>query len=390
MATLGEISPPEVIENDITPGARAGEGGIKTGEISSPEISEEDVIEGATAIHPGITVEELIHLVRDPETLEKIKKAKQFRFIVIGQTGIGKSTLINGLMGAEVAMVEEGLMTTGVTQKVESYSRKINNIHIAAYDSPGLEDGSGKEEQYLEQIYEACLQGMDLVIFSISMAGRRFVPDNPDARAMEKFTEKMTAKIWENTLVVLTCANTCEPVNPRLRKSTEGKKKFFKKLVSDYKAAIHLTLKMTGVPPATVEKVKVVPVGIEYEPKLPDGTLWFSNFWLECLTAITSTEAHIAMTVANRNRIKKEKDVLEKDFQQPIYDQPIIVRVTEEKKTLQLLASLGGVLGPAAVGLGLGALGVLAGPVGVVTIPVGLFLGMVLGAMATASYHHNM
>ena len=104
-------------------------------------------------------------MANDPETLEKIKSAKEFRLIVIGKTGTGKSTLINGLIGAPVAKVEYDLTTEGVTEKVESYPSKINDIEIVAYDSPGLEDGSGKEEDYLEEIYQTCQQGIDLVIF---------------------------------------------------------------------------------------------------------------------------------------------------------------------------------------------------------------------------------
>ena len=90
--------------------------------------------------------------------METIRKAKELNFIVIGHTGIGKSTLINGLIGEEVAKVEEGLTTSGVTTKVQPYSRKIDEIKVVVYDSPGLEDGSGKDKAYLEAIYKTCQQ----------------------------------------------------------------------------------------------------------------------------------------------------------------------------------------------------------------------------------------
>ena len=246
--------------------------------------------------------------------------------------------MINGLIGAEVAKVKEGLTRKGVTEKVESYHRKIDDIEIVAYDSPGLVDGSGKDKDYLEEISTAC-QGIDLVIFAISMAGMRFVPDNPDIRAIEIFTSKLTPEIWKNTLVVLTQANRCEPVNPRLRKNKEEKKRFFQELVSDYKTAIHEVLETTGIPATTVEKVKVVPVGIEYERELPDGTLWFSNFWFECLTAIPSAEGRVAMTRVNGRRFKSREDVTDEDFQQPIYNQPIVVNI---RRRFYCLLPLGG------------------------------------------------
>ena len=246
-------------------------------------------------------------MANDPETLEKIKSAKEFKFIVIGQTGTGKSTLINGLIGAPLAKVVEGVTTEGVTQKVESYSRKINDIEVVAYDSPGLEHGSGNETAYLKEIYQTCQQGIHLVVFAVPlMTGNRFIPDNPHAKAMEKFTHKLTSVIWNKALVVLTQANTCEALNPLLRyKSQEDKNKFYKELANGYKEAIHQTLKTKcKVPAAIVEKVKVVPVGIEFEPKLLDGTLWFSNFWFECLTAIPTIEGRVAMTKVNQHRFR--------------------------------------------------------------------------------------
>ena len=326
------------------------------------------------AVNPNITADQLILLAQDPKMLEKFKSAKEFKFIVIGQTGTGKSTLINGLIGAEVAKVEKRLTTTGVTQKVESFSRKINGVEVVAYDSPGLEDGSGKEGDYLKKIYQTCQQGIDLVIFAISMTGMRFVPDNPDARAIVKLTRKLTPAIWKKTLVVLTQANRCEPAEPPQQSSKEERKTFFKTLVSDYKAAIHQTLKKTGIPAAIVEKVKVVPVGIEYERELLDGTLWFSNFWFECINAITSTEGCAAITKVNRHRFKKGKDVTDKDFQQPIHNQPIIVTttqlITDTVRTVAKFATAGALVG---------ALGFIGGPVGIVTVPIGLAVGITLG-----------
>ena len=65
----------------------------------------------------------------------------------------------------------------------------------------------------------------------------------------------------------------CEALNPSVRsKDQEGKKIFFQQTVSRYKAVIHQTLTIAGVPAAIVERVKVVPAGIEFEPRLLDGT----------------------------------------------------------------------------------------------------------------------
>ena len=385
MATKAPISPPEIIEE-----AAADESITNktdgNGDISELELSEQ-FIQGARVFNPDITIEELTRLAEDPEVLEKFKNAKQFNFIVIGKTGIGKSTLINGLIGAEVAKVEDGVMKAGVTNKVQSYPRKINGIEILAYDSPGLEDGSGKEKNYLEEIYKACQQGIDLVVFAIQFQSR-FVPDNPDARAMVKFTKKLKPAIWEKTLVVITHSNLCEALNPRLRyKSRDDKQTFFKEVINNYKTAIHETLKKAGVPAATVDKVKVVPTGIEYEAQLLDGTLWFSNYWLECITAISTLEGRATLFKAHSSRLKSDKDATDKDFQQPLHSQPIIIKKEEKKKSV--LVPVGGVIATAVAGAGLGALGLIAGPVGAAGVPFGFLMGMAVGLIGTAMYHDN-
>ena len=72
----------------------------------SEEIELSDLMQGARAVDPDIKLEDLLRVASDPEKLERlIKSGKKIRILVIGQTGTGKSTLINGLVGEEVAEV---------------------------------------------------------------------------------------------------------------------------------------------------------------------------------------------------------------------------------------------------------------------------------------------
>lgn len=188
---------------------------------------------------------------------------------------------MNGLIGQDVAEVYFGLTTSGVSTEVEAYERKIEGVKVLVYDSPGLQDGSGKEESYLEELYSKC-HNVDLVIFAIRYSDNRFVPNNPDAVAMKTFTGRFGAEVWKKTIIVLTCANLVEELNPQLRlKSRREKGDFFRTLMSDYRKVIHDTLSKEAVPEDIVIKVKIVPTGIESCKDLIDGTLWFTNFWFE-------------------------------------------------------------------------------------------------------------
>lgn len=350
--------------------------------------SAEDFVQGVRAVDPDITIEELISLSQDKDKLESLRKGvKEIHLVVIGKTGTGKSSLINGLIGVELARVGEGLQTSGVTDSVEPYYKDIDGIKVVLYDSPGLEDGSGKEKNYLDQLYDKCNKKVDLVIFGVRMTDNRFVPDNPDARALVKFTRRFGPEIWKKAIIIITCTNICEALNPQLKKRSDEKRKaFFRQIIAAYKRAIHDTLiKKASVPPEIVEQVKVIPTGHESESQLLDGSLWFSNFWLECLTAIPTVEGRTALIKVNAQRFKSHKEVSSTDFLGPLVSQPIVIgRGNLLDDTKLPVSTVATVLIPTFIGAALGASGFAAGPVGVVGVPIGLFAGMVVGAIMAA------
>ena len=56
--------------------------------------------------------------------------------VVVGEAGQGKSSLINGLLGKEVA--KEGDDLDPETQKLEKYSYEENGVAVSLWDSPGF------------------------------------------------------------------------------------------------------------------------------------------------------------------------------------------------------------------------------------------------------------
>lgn len=81
------------------------------------------------------------------KTSEEIQKMSPINILLVGKTGVGKSTLING-------MFRDNLVETGVGKPVTKYLQKITkeNIPINLYDTQGLELNSQNQIEVLTEI----------------------------------------------------------------------------------------------------------------------------------------------------------------------------------------------------------------------------------------------
>lgn len=346
----------------------------------------DEIQEGLRLIGTYVNLSEVNFNTINREQLNfAFERGDKLRILIVGRTGTGKSTLVNGLIGQKIAE-EGGFSTSGTTVKVIPYKIFISGVEVTLIDSPGLQDGTENEDKYLKEM-KCC--DVDLVIFAIRITDSKFVHRNPDAIAMTKMTESFGVTVWKKALVVLTHANAVEAMNPQMNAMDPSQKTiFFKKLVCDFQHAIHNTLMEDArVPREIAEVVKVVPTGHESIQQLVDGTLWFSNFWLECLTSIQSAEARAAMIKLNVTRFRS-KNVTERDFIQHLTEQPIILssKTNDYKKLTLTLGSIGGF---GLLGAGIGCIGLVGGPIGLVGIPVGLYVGMVIGALLSASVQQS-
>ncbi|MCX7066520.1 MAG: 50S ribosome-binding GTPase [Methylococcales bacterium] len=77
------------------------------------------------------------------------RSVKKPNILLIGSTGVGKSSLINTCFGEDLAKVGVG---QPVTKHIESFS--CDSKSVVLFDTQGYEIGSGKEQKFLNEVVE--------------------------------------------------------------------------------------------------------------------------------------------------------------------------------------------------------------------------------------------
>ena len=298
--------------------------------------------------------------------------------MITGKTGSGKTSLINGLIGAEVG--DEGETLSRSTTKVMPKELVLEEKKVRIWDTPGLQDGTGEEKQYLDQMKRFC-SDCDLYIYCVNMSQKRF--EASEKRAIEALTKTFGRQFWPKVLFVLTFANT-EVGNFPMDCNKEER---FQNLIKKWHSEIVKELVKLGVEQKVAEAIEMVPTGyrkpLQQNPncwKLPGIPNWFLNFWYKC-AEVMDERALPALIVVNCKRLKAPENITEEDLKNSsIEEQPIPIRGRIAAATGIALAGTGVAAGAGAgIGAALGGIiFALAGPAG---IAGGAALGSALGTV---------
>ena len=211
----------------------------------------------------GTSLEE--HLILWNSVRQTFSRAQNtcpiFGILVIGETGSGKSTLINILLGKESARV--GSTMQSETSTITPHEVTVEGVALAVYDTPGLDDSRGTENEAEDlQIMKGLLARgkIHLVIYCFRMIETKM-------RASLVHALREYDKIglpWQHTIMALTFADCVRNFDICLSEKQEMLKS---QLLSQFWRKRDV-----------IEKVKYCPTTGCLDRSLPNGTPWFGTF----------------------------------------------------------------------------------------------------------------
>jgi len=296
------------------------------------------------------------------ETLKEKLQARQdqkFTFLLVGRTGVGKSSTVNSLMGKTVAVVGD---YEPCTMDIKKYDNELNGINFTIIDTPGLCDDLeevGNDYEYLERMRSDVSQ-VDSMWFVSRLDETRVT--NDEKRGIKLISEAFGSKFWGQAVIIFTFAGAKNASDYPI--ALEKRTELIRKEIAKY----------TGIGIAN----NVPSVAVDNKSEItPDGEKWLGELYTQIYARISAKGA-VPFFLANVERIKrpeKEREVIIEKIYEPV---PTYAPIElNERQTAVVTNKTAEVLGLASAGASVGAvIGSLAGPVGAA---VGGAVGGVIG-----------
>jgi GTPase SAR1 family protein len=205
--------------------------------------------------------------------------------LLVGRTGVGKSSTINSLIDKEIAKVG-GYEAT--TMEVQGYDLKINDVNFTVFDTPGLCDDfeeEGNDEKYL-QLMQSQVKEIDSMWFVSRLDETRVTAD--EKRGIKIISEAFTPKVWEHSVIIFTYANSVG--KERYKEALEKRTELIRKEISKY---------------ANAEIANNIPsVAVDNTSKTtPDGEEWLGELYTKIFVRM-SKRGLLPFLIATADSVK--------------------------------------------------------------------------------------
>uniref|UniRef100_A0A1X7TLB8 G domain-containing protein n=1 Tax=Amphimedon queenslandica TaxID=400682 RepID=A0A1X7TLB8_AMPQE len=212
--------------------------------------------------------------------------------MIVGNVGVGKSTLINSMLGKEAATVSDDIEPTR-HNTIEEHTGTVCGTPVVFYDTRGLGDPKLKNKELIKKFKQKLDECGDRLRVLIC---QRFTEKFDDS--VNRFAEilakyfKNHYSIWKNCILVLTKANKYDPdddesdENDMSNNSREEVLKLKMKIrMKNWAIKFQLCLKKYNVPEEIIMNMPVCVAG-KKKVELPLTDNWIESIMKDCLSRV--------------------------------------------------------------------------------------------------------
>ena len=214
-------------------------------------------------------------------------RTRDFTILVFGEGGSGKTSLINNLLGKQIAQ-NDGSAILSTFQSV------FQGVPVTVHEARELENPDFERNSECKEKLRSLLSGgcVDVIIYCFNATEVRM--RDTLTRLLQDY-HRMGLD-WSKTVIALTFADNLPVTNNARQQLSHDPAKYFDSKVLEWRQKITRTLTTrVEVPPSVVDNLKLSPVTGEFDEALPNHKLWFAPMWslvLDAIKAVPTAGSH--------------------------------------------------------------------------------------------------
>lgn len=257
----------------------------------------------------------LDHHELEKHVYDYMEEGDSLKILVAGKMGVGKSSLINSIYGAEIAPEETS--AAAVTNEIINYTANVPTPYernqskestLTFWDSPGFGDIFAADQEKVIEELKYVVDKAQVLVYCFDIRGRL---TRDDADGIIEITKRVSPDIWLNSVFALNFCNKME--HPQ---GLVDPLQFFAKSFQSWQQQITKTLREKAkVPDRIVEKISIVACG--YREQQPPGFRnWYSSFWSTVFEKMREDGQSVLLKLTLNRFIENEPDL--SDIEPPV------------------------------------------------------------------------